>query len=43
MKQVPRDLFYMIGLDQPPVPVEQRAQFEKENQRGWALLPTDQE
>lgn len=34
-----RDLFHMIGLDQDPVPVEKRAEFEKHHLGGWELLP----
>ena len=33
-----RDLFRMIGLDQPPLPVDERATFDSKHSGGWKLL-----
>lgn len=36
---VARDLFHLIGLDVPSVPVDERANFEREHLWGWRPLP----
>ena len=33
-----RDLFHMIGLDQPPMPVSDRADYEANHSGGWVRL-----
>ena len=38
---VTRDLFAMIGLDAPSMPVTERADYEMKHQGGWMLLNTD--
>ena len=38
-KAIAKDLFHLIGLDEIPVPMDQRAEFELNRLRGWRPLP----